>query len=147
MNAPHVLPLLLAALAWQSALADPLYKSVDSAGHVTYSSTPPPGAKAEKVEMLPPPTEAETRQAEEQVKKAEERVSELEDKRREKEAAQLAQEAEEARLREAQKPPVPIVVEQPVYAPQPIYYPPLPGGGKPQLPPIRPIPLPAPLSR
>jgi len=144
MISPRVLPLLFAALASTPALADALYKSVDSAGNVTYSSTPPPaGAKAEKLDLPPPPTEAETRQAEEQMKKTEEMSSEMETARREKEAAQAAKEAEDARLREAQKPVQPIVIETPVYVPQPDYYP-APGT---RYPSGVPIPLPAPMPR
>jgi hypothetical protein len=138
MISPRVFSLIFAALACSSAAADPVYKSVDSAGNVTYSSTPPKGGKAEKVDVPPPPTEAETQQAEERKKKAEEMSSEMEAQRREKEAAQAAKEAEEARLREAQKPPV--VIETPVYAPQP-YYPPS-DGRYPVLPPARPLPMP-----
>jgi hypothetical protein len=127
MKSFHVLPWLLATLLLQTAHADPIYKSVDSAGNVTYSSTPPGGVKAEKVDVPPPPTEDETRQAAERVKQAEERASELESSRLEQEAkerARAAEEraraAEEARQREAQKP---VVIHQPVYVPQ--YYPPM----------------------
>jgi len=141
MISTRVFPLIFAALACSSAAADPIYKSVDSAGNVTYSSTPPKGGKAEKVDVPPPPTEAETQRAEERMKKTEEMSSEMEAQRREKEAAQAAKEAEEARLREAQKPPV--VIETPVYAPQPDYYP-SPGT---RYPSGVPIPLPAPMPR
>jgi len=54
MMSPRVFSLLFAALAGSfalpgpSAMADALYKSVDSAGNVTYSSTPPKGGKVEK---------------------------------------------------------------------------------------------------
>ena len=143
MNPIHVLPWLLAILPLQAAHADPIYKSVDSAGNVTYSSTPPAGVKAEKVEVPPPPTEEETRQAMERVKQAEEHASELESSRLEQQAREQARAAEEARQREAQKP---IVIQQPVYQPQPYYYPPmrrLPPLPPPPPPPVRPVrPLP-----
>ena len=138
MISPRVFPLLLAALACPPALADAVYKSVDSAGNVTYSSTPPAGAKAEKLDVPPPPTAAETQQAEERMKKTEEMSSEMEAQRREKEAAQAAKEAEEARLRAAQQP---VVIETPVYVP-PDYYPPA-DGRYPGLPAARPMPLPS----
>ena len=121
MVAPYAFCLLLAGLAWQAAHADPLYKWVDSTGQVTYSSTPPPGGiKAEKVKVPPPPSDEDIKQAEERVKKIEEQASELENRRLDQEA----KEAEEARLRAAQQPQPPIVIERPVYVPQPIYYPP-----------------------
>jgi hypothetical protein len=138
MMSPPVFSLLLAVLASPSAVADELYKSVDSAGNVTYSSTPPRGVKAEKVELAPPPAETEIQAAEERLKKNAAQANELETQRREKEAAEAEREAEAARLREAQQP---IVIEQPVYVPQPVYYPPA-GGGYPQRPPIRPLPSP-----
>lgn len=122
MISPYAFPLLLAGLLWQPAHAAPLYKWVDSAGQVTYSSHPPPdGAKAEKVTVPPQPTAEEVRQTAERVKRIEEQASELEDQRRQQEA----REAEEARLHALQSPPAPVVIEQPVYLPQPLYYPPV----------------------
>lgn len=114
----HIFPLLFAGLAWQPACADLLYKWVDSAGHVTYSSLPPPaGTQAEKVQGPPQPSAEAIRQAEEQVKRTQELAREMEDQRRKQEA----EEAEEARLRAMQSPPAPVVIEQPVY--MPYYYP------------------------
>jgi hypothetical protein len=145
MISPYAFSLLLAGLAWQPAYAEPLYKWVDSTGQVTYSSTPPPaGIKAEKVKMLQPPSDEDIKQAEERVKRTEEQASELENKRLDQEA----KEAEEARLREAQQPQPPIVIERPVYVPQPIYYPPAhrprpPVGPRPH-PPVEPLPSPLP---
>lgn len=118
----YVFPLLLAGLAWQPAYGASLYKWVDSAGRVTYSSLPPPaGAKGESVATPPQPSAEDIRQAQEQVKRAKEQASGMEEQRR----SQEAREAEEARLREMQPRPVPAVVEVPVYLPQPIYYPPV----------------------
>jgi hypothetical protein len=144
---PVAFTLLFAVLVWQPVQADPIYKWVDSAGQVTYSSTPPPaGAQAEKMEVAPPPTGEEIRQARERAKRVEAQGRELENKRLEQEAAR---EAEETRLRELQatQPPVviekPIVIEKPVYIPQPAYYPPVnerPPGSPPPRP--RPVPLP-----
>lgn len=137
MNPSRVLSLLFVSLAWQTAFAEQIYKSVDSAGRVTYSSTPPAGTKAEKVELAPPPTEEEAQQAAEQVKKAGARASELEAQRLEREAAEKAKEEEEARRREAEKP---AVIEQPVYVPPPYYD----GGLYLPQPPRVPKPLPRP---
>jgi hypothetical protein len=145
MISPYAFSLLLAWLTWQPAYAEPLYKWVDSTGQVTYSSTPPPaGIKAEKVKVLHPPSDEDIKQAEERVKRTEEQASELENKRLDQEA----KEAEEARLREAQQPQPPIVIERPVYVPQPIYYPPAhrprpPVGPRPH-PPVEPLPSPLP---
>jgi hypothetical protein len=138
MMSPRIFPLLFAVLACPSAMADALYKSVDSAGNVTYSSTPPKGGKVEKLEVAPPPTEADVQAAEERLKKNAAQANELEAQRREKEAAEAEREAEEARLREAQKPVEPVVIETP--APLPDYYP-TPGT---RYPSGVPIPLPAP---
>ena len=121
MISPYAFPLLLAGLATQAACAAPLYKWVDTAGHVTYSSLPPPaGARARTIEIPPQPSPEETRQAEARAKRMLEQASELEARRREQEA----REAEDARLR-AMQPPPPVVIEKPVYVPQPIYYPPV----------------------
>lgn len=136
---PRVFSLLFAALACSSALADELYKSVDRAGNVTYSSTPPKGSKAEKLEVAPPPTAAEIREAEERLKKNAAQANELEAQRRDKEAAEAEREAEAARQREAQKPVEPVVVDTP--ATQPINYP-IPGAEfPPGMPTGRPIPI------
>ena len=143
MNHAHVLPLLLALLL-PTAYADSIYKSVDREGNVTYSSTPPAGVKAQKVELPPPPTEDETRQATERIKQQAELASEMERSRLEQEAREQARADEEARQREAQKP---IVIEKPVYVPQPVYYPPVPTRPRPPrppMPPVKPRPLPNP---
>jgi hypothetical protein len=122
MLSTYVLPLLLAGLAWPPAHAAPLYKWVDSAGQVIYSSSPPPaGTQVEKVQAPPQPSAEEVRQTEERAKRIEEQAMEFEAQRRQQEA----QEAEEARLRALESPPAPIVIETPIYAPQPLYYPPV----------------------
>ncbi|WP_296892438.1 DUF4124 domain-containing protein [Thiobacillus sp.] len=114
----RVLGLLLVGLAWQAAQAAPLYKWQDSAGRVTYSSLPPPaGFKAEQLKDASQPDAEAIHQAEARAKKAQELAREME-------AARRAQEAEDARRR-ALQPPAPLVIEKPVYVPQPIYYPPV----------------------
>jgi hypothetical protein len=143
MISTYVYSLLLAVLVCQPASADPIYKWVDSKGQVTYSSTPPPGRiKAEKMAVQPPPSEEDIKQARDQVKRAEEQAREMESQRIEQEA----REAEEARLRKAQQPQPTVVIEKPVYVPQPIYYPPA-IRPKPIRPPHKPEPRPLPNSR
>lgn len=121
MISPYAFLLLLVALVAQpAAAADPIYKSVDSEGRVTYSSTPPPqGAKTEKVAVPPPPTEDSIRQAEERARKTQAQVSEMQNQRIEKEA----KEAEEARLRAEQQSQPPTVIEKPVYGYPPVVRP------------------------
>lgn len=114
--------LLLAGVVWHAAHAAPIYKWVDSAGHVTYSSAPPPaGTRALKVDAPPQPGAEEARQAGERARRAQEQAGDLEARRRKQEE----KEAEEARLRALQAPPAPVVIETPVSVPQPIYYPPV----------------------
>jgi hypothetical protein len=121
MISPYAFALLLAAPVWQAADAA-LYKWVDRAGQVTYSSDPPPaGTPAEKVQAPPQPSAEEIRQTEERLGKIEEQAEELAAQRRQQEA----EAAEEARLRALQSPPPPVVIEKPVYVPQPVYYPPV----------------------
>ena len=132
--------LLLAGLALHPAHADTIYKWVDRTGQVTYSSTPPPaGAKAEKLDAAPQPSEEDIRQAEERLKRAQEHASDMENKRLEQEA----REAESARLRESQKPQPVIVIEQPPNVPLPYYYP-YPHAIRPPhpRPPVKPHPQP-----
>jgi hypothetical protein len=122
MISSHAFLVLLAGLAWQPVHAEPLYKWTDSAGNVNYSSSPPPaGVDAERVQPVPQPSAEEVRQAEESVEKAQALARELEDER----LRQEAEAAEEARLRALESPPPPIVIETPVYVPQPVYYPPV----------------------
>src|SRR5512139_2531236 len=79
MVSAYVLPLLLAGLAWPPAHAAPLYKWVDSAGRVIYSSSPPPpGTHVEKVQPPPQPSADEVRQTEERAKRIEEQANEFE---------------------------------------------------------------------
>lgn len=150
MLSVSVLPLLLAGLAWQPVHAEPLYKWTDSAGNVNYSSSPPPaGVEAERVQPVPQPSAEEIRQAEESVEKAQALARELEDERLQQEA----EAAEEGRLRAMESPPPPIVIETPVYVPQPVYYPPVrrpppkrprPDDEPPRRPPRPPVFLPVP---
>jgi hypothetical protein len=128
-------------LPWQSTHAGPIYKWVDRAGNVTYSSTPPPkGVQAKELEAPTPPSEEAFRQAEERTKRDGEAARELEKQRLEREAAR---ESEEARLRERQT-AQPEVTEPPVYQNDPVYYPPIkkPPIEKPAIKP-RPTPLPS----
>lgn len=118
MIPPRFLYLLLAGFAWQAAHAAPIYKWRDRAGRVTYSSLPPPaGLKAEKIQHVAPPDAEAIRQARARAEKAQEQAREME-------AARRTAEAEDARRR-ALQPPALIVIEKPVYVPQPIYFPPV----------------------
>ena len=150
MKSAQLCALLLATLASAASVAGELYKSVDSAGNVTYSSTPPQGVKVEIVEVAPPPVEAEIQAAEERLKRNAAQAAELEAERREKEAAQAEREAEAARQQAALQPGEPVVIETPVYVPQPVYYPPPGTGFPPNMPTGKPIPIaprPTPLPR
>lgn len=121
---PHTFLALLAGLAWQPAHAEPLYKWIDDAGNVNYSSSPPPaGVRAETVQPPPPPSAEEIRQAEESVERAQALARDLEDERLRQETAE-AEAARQRALEEAPAPP-PVVIERPVYVPQPVYYPPV----------------------
>ncbi len=118
-SSPILLSLLLAGFACHAAQAAPLYKWRDPAGHVTYSSLPPPaGIRAERMAGAPPPDAEALHQAEARARKAQALATEME-------AARRQQEAEDARRRAMQPPPAPLVIEQPVYVPQPVYYPPV----------------------
>jgi Domain of unknown function (DUF4124) len=119
MTSSTLLSLLLAGFAWHAAHAATLYKWRDTAGHVTYSSRPPPaGIRAERMTGAPPPDAEALRQAEARAKKAQALATEME-------AARRQQEAEDARRRAMLPPPAPLVIEKPVYVPQPVYYPPV----------------------
>ena len=138
---PSVVLLLIATLASTPTAADALYKSVDSAGNVTYSSTPPKAGKVQKLDVAPPPSEAEVRATEERLKKNAAQAQELEAQRQEREAAEAAREAEAARQREEEQANLPAEAESPAALPQPLIYPP-PISGYPGNPAGRPYPLP-----
>ena len=71
--------------------AEPIYKSVDEKGNVTYSAQPPAtGAKSEPIVVPPPPSEEDVRSAEEQARKVKEQADELEKERKTREAEQAA---------------------------------------------------------
>jgi hypothetical protein len=99
---------LLAAA--HAAAQQPVYKSIDADGHVTYSSTPPPGAAhAEAVELPPPPAPTEIEAAQQRAQALQERGEQAYRQRAER-AGQLAQERpaareEEARRQAAESPP------------------------------------------
>lgn len=142
--AAHTRPVLLALLVvsvWRPAHGETIYKSVDSEGRVTYSSTPPPsGSRVEKLMLPSSPSEQDIRQARELAQRVETQGRQLESKRLEQEAAKKA---EEERLRALQPPP-PVVIEKPVYVPRAIYYPPVieRPPARPPRPPNKPRPVP-----
>ena len=71
--------------------AEPIYKSVDEQGSVTYSAQPPAtGVKSETIAVPPPPSEEDVRRAEEQASKVKAQADELEKERKSREAEQAA---------------------------------------------------------
>ena len=95
--AAHTRPVLLVLLVvsvWRPAHGETIYKSVDSEGRVTYSSTPPPsGSRVEKLMLPSSPSEQDIRQARELAQRVETQGRQLESKRLEQEAAKKAEDA------------------------------------------------------
>ncbi|MBS1235839.1 MAG: hypothetical protein H6R46_634 [Proteobacteria bacterium] len=91
-NAMHRQILLVMLLVPSIALAaEPIYKSVDEQGSVTYSAQPPAtGVKSETIAVPPPPSEEDVRRAEEQASKVKAQADELEKERKSREAEQAA---------------------------------------------------------
>ncbi|MET0217946.1 MAG: DUF4124 domain-containing protein [Burkholderiales bacterium] len=124
------------ATAAGAVYADAIYKYVDDKGNVTYSSTPPKGRKAEKLDAPGAPTAEEVAAARKQLEVDKQQVRKYEENRRK-------QEAEAAKLRQEQ-----LAREQELAASQsaqaageaPIYYP--IWGYRPPIKPIRPWPKP-----
>jgi len=88
-----------------AAAQQPVYKSIDANGHVTYSSTPPASAaQAEAVELAPPPAPTEIKAAQQRAQELQEMGDQAARQRAER-SAQLAQErraaSEEAARRQA----------------------------------------------
>jgi len=99
-----------------AAAAEKIYKSIDSEGNVTYSTTPPPDAVGSEEIVRPVgPTEAQVREAEEQSRQTNELASALERERVQREKEQAQREADE-RARN-------VVPAAPVYVPVPVPYP------------------------
>ena len=98
---------LMMALAAPLSAAEPVYKSVDSKGRVTYSSTPLEDAvTVEDVEIFPAPGEERVRETEERLGETREIAKQLEEARKQRESLR-----EEARRRE-QPVPEPRVSER-----------------------------------
>jgi len=91
-NAKRRQILLVMLLVSSIALAaEPIYKSVDEQGNVTYSAQPPAtGAKLETIAVPPPPSEEDVRRAEEQAGKVKAQADELEKERKVREAERAA---------------------------------------------------------
>ena len=91
-NAMHRQILLVMLLVPSIALAaEPIYKSVDEQGSVTYSAQPPATeVKSETIAVPPPPSEEDVRRAEEQASKVKAQADELEKERKSREAEQAA---------------------------------------------------------
>jgi hypothetical protein len=130
-----LLPLLLLAAA-AAAAEEPVYKSVDADGNVTYSKQPPPEAvQTETVDLPPAPTAEQVRDAEEQARAVERSAATLEQERKQREAAaQPAAPATERIIERRVYIPAPVVPDLPVrpLPPQPPLPSPPPGGKPPR---------------
>jgi len=93
--------LMLLASASVAFAKDPIYKSVDEKGKVTYSNTPPQNNKeATNIEIAPPPSEQEKKAAQERHERNQDAASILDENRKKRNEIN----AEENRLkRENQK--------------------------------------------
>jgi hypothetical protein len=91
-------PLLIAAVVLATpavVAADPIYRWVDANGNVGFSSTPPPGATAQPVELPPSPTPEQVEAARERERSIQELGAQLSQQRADREA-QLANERQAA---------------------------------------------------
>jgi hypothetical protein len=94
--------LLALALLSGAVAADPIYRSVDAQGNVTFSNKPPANAvTVDKVDVQPGPSEAAQREAQERMQRQEEAAQSLEEAR----ASRAKQQEEQA------APPAPEAVE------------------------------------
>ena len=105
-NALLTIPILFACSASIPA-ADPVYKSIDANGKVTYSSSPPPaqrGQQIEEVKLAPGPSQKEVEAADKRVQEIEradfERNKQL---KQEQEKRNKDKEAADSELRRAQQ--------------------------------------------
>lgn len=81
---------LLVVLSATPVAAETVYKSVDDAGHVTYSSTPPSNSvEVEAVPLAPAPSQANVEAAEKNLKQTEKMADELEKQRLEQQEQAL----------------------------------------------------------
>jgi hypothetical protein len=139
-------PLLVAAvlLAVPAAVsADQIYRWVDASGNVTFSSTPPPGAAAQPVELPPSPTPAQVEAARERERSIQDLGTQLSQQRADREA-QLAEERQATRAQAAPSPVEPIqdgggATDSGWWVPA---YPPIRPPLGPRPPPGRPVPPP-----
>ena len=100
-------PVLLVGMlltADAATAGDQIYKWVDANGNVSYSSTPPPGAAAQPVDLPPAPPPAETEAARERERSLQELGDQLSQERRDREA-EFAEERKAARAEAALQPP------------------------------------------
>jgi hypothetical protein len=130
-----VLGMLLVASPF--AAAQQIYRWVDANGNVSFSSTPPPGAAAQPVELPPSPTPAQVEAARERERSIQELGTQLSQQRADREA-QLAEERQAASL-SAQPPPQP-QQDSGVTGDTGWWIPPYPPHRPGIRPPIRPIP-------
>lgn len=94
------IPWLMVAFAAPLSAAEPVYKSVDSEGRVTYSSTPLEDAvEVEDIVIFPAPGEERVRETEERLGETREIAKQLEEARKQRESLR-----EEARKRDESVP-------------------------------------------
>lgn len=140
-------PLLAAAVILATpavVAADPIYRWVDANGNVSFSSTPPPGAAAQPVELPPSPTPAQVEAARER----ERSIQELGDQLSQERASRETQEAEArraARADAAAQAPIPPLEESGIATRSGWWIPAFPPVHRPihpRPPPGRPVPPP-----
>jgi cell pole-organizing protein PopZ len=72
------IPVIVIALFASSVIAQPLYKSVNAQGEVTFSDSPPPNAvELEEIQVQPGPSEAQLQESAERVKRIEAQANDL----------------------------------------------------------------------
>lgn len=72
------IPVIVIALFASSVIAQPLYKSVNAQGEVTFSDSPPPNAvELEEIQVQPGPSEAQLQESAERVKRIESQANDL----------------------------------------------------------------------
>lgn len=94
-----VIASLLSALTLNTAVAQPVYKSVDRDGNISYSDEPPKDGIGSEVEIAPGPSEEQVKQAQERGREFQASVDKMVAERQREEALQL----EKRRLREQQQ--------------------------------------------
>jgi hypothetical protein len=72
------IPVIVIALFASGVIAQPLYKSVNAQGEVTFSDSPPPNAvEVQEVQVQPGPSEAQQQESAERVKRMQSQANDL----------------------------------------------------------------------